>query len=241
MPHLRPRQRRQLVFDELGLSWACAQIARESSLDRSAALSHFDYRLGRALPEFTFVRQMRKNKRHSWAIRARVLRLLCERTGPVSNGEAVPQKISLAKAAVVLAVLASSLAVSSPAAADPAARALTDRYLFHSTIYEFWAAKRVQEHGDVLDWTDDGCSVPQAWANGPGGFNFLPACMRHDFGYRNYKRMGIRTPENRLLIDRQFKKDMYDECAKSRGKWAWRGAECRRYANRYYAAVRRWG
>jgi hypothetical protein len=133
--------------------------------------------------------------------------------------------------------------LATPAYADETPDQLADTYLFDSSIREFAAAKALHEHDDVLDWTDNGCSVPgkQVWRSSPGGFNFLPSCQRHDFGYRNYQKQGRFTEDNRQRIDDNFKSDLNAECNKSRGIWAWRGVECRQYANAYYQMVRAFG
>jgi hypothetical protein len=124
-----------------------------------------------------------------------------------------------------------------------AAAELVDHYLFRADIDEFLAAKKARDHSETLDWRDDGCSVPgnPLWADRPGGFNFWEACVRHDFGYRNYKKQERFTEDNRHRIDKNFLRDMNAECNKSRGFWAWRGVECRQYADRYYRAVRQFG
>lgn len=89
---------------------------------------------------------------------------------------------------------------------DPEA---TDRLLFSTSISNFLYAKSIKNPGS-LDWTDDGCSnSPDA----PAGYNFLPSCQRHDFGYRNYKKQGRFTDANRLRIDNNFKSDLYNQCA----------------------------
>lgn len=49
-----------------------------------------------------------------------------------------------------------------------------------------------------FDWSDDGCSCS---LDRPAGYDFLPSCYRHDFGYRNNKPL---TPEKKLSIDDKF-------------------------------------
>jgi hypothetical protein len=110
------------------------------------------------------------------------------------------------------------------------APAVTDDYLFGKSLSQFSALRSQAPYSDQLDWSSDGCS----WSpDNPFGFKFLPACHRHDFGYRNYKRQGRFTESTRLTIDNKFKSDMYDQCA---GNWA-----CNRTADLYYAAVREFG
>ncbi len=131
--------------------------------------------------------------------------------------------------------------VDSPRPQESNALAVTDDYLFQASIQQFLMHKRERANDELLNWSDDGCSVPQAWKDYPGGFNFRDSCLRHDFGYRNYKAQNRLTEANRLRIDKQFKDDLNRECKKSRGVWAARGVECRQYANTYYKAVRRFG
>jgi hypothetical protein len=109
-------------------------------------------------------------------------------------------------------------------------RAVTDDYLFARSLGEFGAIRAQQPYADQLDWSSDGCSSSP---DDPFGFTFLPACHRHDFGYRNYRRQGRFTEDNRLAIDNRFRSDMYGICGSN---W-W----CKRTADVYYWAVRQFG
>jgi hypothetical protein len=64
----------------------------------------------------------------------------------------------------------------------------------------------------TLDWTTDGCSAPVVGSAGRS-FNFRSACTRHDFGYRNYKRLMLFDELTREQIDRQFRFDIESSCA----------------------------
>lgn len=120
---------------------------------------------------------------------------------------------------------------SAQAALDPAQlRAVTDQYMYSTSLSGFQTLRSQQPYGDQLDWSSDGCSNSP---DNPFGFNLVRACYRHDFGYRNYKRQGRFTESNRLTIDNRFKTDMYTVCA---GNWA-----CNRFADAYYLAVRQFG
>ncbi|MFJ2033827.1 phospholipase [Streptosporangium sp. NPDC087985] len=111
----------------------------------------------------------------------------------------------------------------------------TDEFLFNVSIEVFLSNRAAQPYGDQLDWSSDGCS----WApDKPEGFNFLPSCQRHDFGYRNYKRQGRFNEDVRGKIDQNFKNDMYNVCNKYSGLESYKGVICRRTADTYYAAVR---
>ncbi|MGW0712486.1 phospholipase A2 [Streptomyces sp. NPDC002643] len=64
-------------------------------------------------------------------------------------------------------------------------------------------------------WTTNKCNSPAP--NSFGGYDFTPACVRHDFGYRNYRDLfgedNFRTkPNGRALIDEIFLQDMNAIC-----------------------------
>lgn len=131
--------------------------------------------------------------------------------------------------AVTGAVLAGSTTAS--AALDPAQlRQVTDQYIHSTSLNGFQNVRAQRPYGSQLDWSSDGCSNSP---DNPFGFNFVKACHRHDFGYRNYKRQSRFTETTRLSIDNRFKSDLYEICA---GNWA-----CNRTADVYYTAVRQFG
>ncbi|PPK67487.1 phospholipase [Actinokineospora auranticolor] len=136
-------------------------------------------------------------------------------------------------AATAVTVTATVVVGAGVAAADlPPAQlqSTTDGYLFGQSLNQFQSTRAAQPYANQLDWSSDGCSNSP---DNPFGFNFVKACYRHDFGYRNYKRQGRFTEDNRLRIDNNFKSDLYTICA---GNWA-----CNRTADIYYAAVRQFG
>ncbi|OAL00264.1 hypothetical protein IQ06DRAFT_347645 [Phaeosphaeriaceae sp. SRC1lsM3a] len=113
----------------------------------------------------------------------------------------------------------------------------TDEYLFNLALEDFLAVAKVQE-GKILglDWSTNGCSSAP---NTPFNFDFLPACIRHDFGYHNYiaqKRCGA---ENKKRIDKNFKNDLYTQCAVENEEI--KREACESVANVYYASVRVFG
>jgi len=131
--------------------------------------------------------------------------------------------------AVAGAVLAG--AGNASAALGPAQLTMvTDQYLYSTGLSAFQTVRSQHPYADQLDWGSDGCSSSP---DNPFGFNFVKACYRHDFGYRNYKRQGRFTEPNRLSIDNNFKADLYTIC---NGNWA-----CNRIADIYYGAVREFG
>ncbi|OAX83076.1 hypothetical protein ACJ72_02564 [Emergomyces africanus] len=110
----------------------------------------------------------------------------------------------------------------------------TDRLLFSSTIAQFTAARKAKDPPS-LNWNSDGCSK----SPDKPGFNFLPSCYRHDFGYRNYKAQDRFTRDNKKKIDKNFRSDLYNECAKEKDD----GKEeaCKDIADIYYWAVSAFG
>ncbi|WP_424185571.1 phospholipase [Actinokineospora sp. G85] len=109
-------------------------------------------------------------------------------------------------------------------------RSTTDSYLYTQSLNGFQTTRNNRPYASQLDWSSDGCSNSP---DNPFGFNFVKACYRHDFGYRNYKRQSRFTEANRLRIDNNFKEDLYEICA---GNWS-----CNRTADVYYSAVRQFG
>ena len=140
----------------------------------------------------------------------------------------------VARATITTAVVAGTVfagTATASAALDPSQlRQVTDQYLFSTSLTSFQTIRAQQPYRSQLDWSSDGCSNSP---DNPFGFNFVKACYRHDFGYRNYKRQSRFTENNRLSIDNNFKDDLYEICA---GNWA-----CNRTADVYYAAVRQFG
>lgn len=137
-------------------------------------------------------------------------------------------RATIAAAGVSAAIVAGTITADVAFAESP--EQLTDQYLYSTSLTQFQTLRAQQPHGDVLDWSSDGCSNSP---DNPFGFNLVKACYRHDFGYRNFKRQGRFTESNRLAIDNNFKDDMYEVC---NGNWA-----CNRFADTYYWAVRQFG
>jgi hypothetical protein len=78
---------------------------------------------------------------------------------------------------------------------------VTDQYLFSLTLPQF-SAKRNARDPATLDWTSDGCTSSP---DNPLGFNFVPACNRHDFGYHNYRKQNRFSESGKKRIDDNFK------------------------------------
>ena len=105
---------------------------------------------------------------------------------------------------------------------------------FTSFIREKYTLKRAYPH---LDWTTDGCSAPVVGNEGRS-FNFTYACTRHDFGYRNTKRLGQFNESIRLRIDEQFHRDLEASCA---NQFRTRKVRCLMWAETFFVAVRATG
>ncbi|CAM3671677.1 phospholipase [Kibdelosporangium persicum] len=108
--------------------------------------------------------------------------------------------------------------------------AVTDDYAFSKSLSQFTSIRNNRPYASQLDWSSDACS----WSpDNPFGFQFKPACHRHDFGYRNNKRQNRFTSAQKLRIDDKFKADMYSTCGSN--------SACKATAEVYYAAVRQFG
>jgi hypothetical protein len=135
----------------------------------------------------------------------------------------------LRRLAVTAAVAGTLLAGAGTAQAE-SAESITDTYLFSTSLSNFENTRNSRTHADQLDWSSDGCS----WSpDRPIGFDFLPGCHRHDFGYRNYKKQGRFSEANRKRIDDNLYSDLKSVC---HGNVA-----CNGTAWTYYQAVRKFG
>ncbi|MFB9908227.1 phospholipase [Allokutzneria oryzae] len=136
----------------------------------------------------------------------------------------------LTRGAMTIITMALAVVLGAGSAQAIDVRATTDDYLFAKSLAEFGQLRLQRPYDGDLDWSTDGCSSAP---DNPFGFELLPACHRHDFGYRNYKRQGRFDSANRLRVDDNFRADMYTRCDSN---WA-----CRRIADIYYYAVRTFG
>ncbi|SCL13852.1 phospholipase A2 [Micromonospora rhizosphaerae] len=81
-----------------------------------------------------------------------------------------------------------------------------------ATSYNAWNAARLNKAAwseYAFDWSTDYCSSSP---DNPLGFNFALSCYRHDFGYRNYKAMGLFSA-NKSRLDSAFYADLKRVCA----------------------------
>lgn len=84
----------------------------------------------------------------------------------------------------------------------------TDVLLFYDDLETFMVKRDAQDPPE-LNWHADGCSHSP---ENPLGFPFHPACVRHDFGYRNYKRQGRFNNKSKQRIDVNFHADLRHQC-----------------------------
>ncbi|WP_017538883.1 phospholipase [Nocardiopsis halophila] len=147
---------------------------------------------------------------------------------------AVPRAFTLRAVAAAFAAAVAVPMAAVPAQADTLPpeelRSITDRLVFEHTLDEFIAVSDRRPHEPQLDWSNDGCSMSP---DEPLGYDFNPGCVRHDFGYRNFKLQQRFDEANRLRIDNVFRDDLYGICD---GDWL-----CRGVADIYYSAVRGFG
>ncbi|KAL8677942.1 MAG: hypothetical protein Q9186_005665 [Xanthomendoza sp. 1 TL-2023] len=122
-----------------------------------------------------------------------------------------------------------------PPPPNPCTGAVVDNLVFNVPMPEFLAAKQAR-NPPCFDWSDDGCSCSP---DKPDGFDFLPACYRHDFGYRNNKALGRFDAAMKERVDDNFLRDLYGICNQYAGLEAFKGVECRRIADIYVEVVKK--
>jgi len=115
-----------------------------------------------------------------------------------------------------LVVLVTVLALLAPAGLASAA---TDKLTVLSswtqttvTSYNAWNSARQNQSAWAdyqFDWSTDYCSSSP---DNPIGFDFRLSCWHHDFGYRNYKAVGL-FPANKDRLDSMFYADLKRKCA----------------------------
>jgi hypothetical protein len=117
----------------------------------------------------------------------------------------------------VLTGLVLALVAGSPAAAAVTAEqklsVMSSWSQSSSASYNAWNAARTNQGAwadYAFEWSTDYCS---ASPDQPLGFDFRMPCWRHDFGYRNYKAMGV-FPANKSRIDSAFYFDLRAVCAR---------------------------
>lgn len=114
-------------------------------------------------------------------------------------------------------------------------RDLIDSAVFDMSLREFARGRSfMRRQHQQLDWATDYCSAPVVGDEGRS-FNFRNACMRHDFAYRNYRRLGILDAPMRDAVDGVFHRDLVESCLPKRVALRLR---CLAWAEVFYEAVR---
>ncbi|MDQ0988910.1 phospholipase A2 [Streptomyces sp. V3I7] len=143
-------------------------------------------------------------------------------------------KLASALATTVLALTGVAGTAAPSSATEPTVREQAD-VLMNLPYEQFNAAA----HVPPFNWTTDGCSVPTGFA--PYSRVFQPACVQHDFGYRNYgARWELKLDPTRSAkewIDGRFRTEMHRVCDNTY-TLPLTHAGCDNAAEAYYAAVR---
>ena len=137
----------------------------------------------------------------------------------------------------VLCTLIATACLSVSASPTPPAHAVADELVFKKSLTSFISTADAKGHDKRFDWSTDGCSAPIIGSSGRT-FDFLNACRRHDFAYRNFSRIDNGkwwTEALRARIDAVFKKDMSADCAKRN---ALDKKSCLGWMSIFYEAVR---
>jgi hypothetical protein len=112
---------------------------------------------------------------------------------------------------------------------------LVDR-LMAGELDAFLAYRVSPDRDPRLDFSTDLCTAPVLGSSGPA-YDFTQACLRHDFGYRNYGPMGTLDAQRRR-VDERFLADMRASCLQRPGEQVIR---CLGWARTYYRGVRAFG
>jgi hypothetical protein len=85
-------------------------------------------------------------------------------------------------------------------------------YLVRLDDKRFWHERNNSrpKYSSRIDWSTDYCSFSRD--TGPS-FDFRIACAHHDFGYRNYKRLGLFDNTHKRYVDNVFYRDMRAHCS----------------------------
>jgi len=140
--------------------------------------------------------------------------------------------------AVVLS-LVGLVGLAQPAAAAPADKPAVLASFTQTSVSSyntFFAARADQAAWAAygFDWSTDKCSDSP---DNPLGFPFANGCIRHDFGYRNYKAIGA-FGANKPRLDNMLLADLERVCARYSGL---KKAACDSLAHTYYQAVHVFG
>ena len=104
------------------------------------------------------------------------------------------------------------------------------------SLDEFLSYRSAEDRDQRLDFSTDECTAPVFGSSGRT-YDFTDACLRHDFGYRNYGPLGL-IEERRRSVDERFLADMQAHCATRPHAEV---VSCLGWARDYYRAVRTFG
>lgn len=133
------------------------------------------------------------------------------------------------------------LTIASPAAAVTFEQKVAAVDSFTQTpvsSYNSWLSARNNQGAWAdynFDWSTDLCSSSP---DNPLGFDFKMSCARHDFGYRNYKRLSLFTSSAKTRVDSAFYEDLKRKCATYN---VFVRPACYSLAWTYYQAVKAFG
>lgn len=140
----------------------------------------------------------------------------------------------------MLVAVASTITFSGPVVEFSPTQVSNDMATIDMVLFDLELATFIRQRSALrrtypqLIWTTDGCSAPIVGESGRS-FNFRNACIRHDFGYRNYKARGLFSTDSRMRIDEQFRRDLFTLCAPRVRTFKVR---CAAWAEIFFAAVR---
>jgi hypothetical protein len=139
---------------------------------------------------------------------------------------------------IVISMLVAASTLVASTSSDPAALRVVENGLFETDLASFTKFVRTNKRlHPSLDWKTDYCSAPLVGSTGRS-FDFRVPCHRHDFGYRNMKRLGRWDESIRGRIDERFRDDMHTTCTK---RGITQRFNCFVWAETFYRAVRVWG
>ncbi|MDQ1026925.1 hypothetical protein QF035_004507 [Streptomyces umbrinus] len=144
--------------------------------------------------------------------------------------------VSLSTATLALTAALLPATPASAAPADKAAVLSSWTQTGETSNNAFLAARANQSTWSAygFDWSTDHCTTSP---DNPFGFPFANACVRHDFGYRNYKAAGS-FDANKSRVDDAFYADLKRACTVYSGV---KKASCDATAWTYYQAVDKLG
>jgi hypothetical protein len=116
---------------------------------------------------------------------------------------------------IPVTTLMAVIALADPAAAvtyEQKVATLSSFTQVGSTSYNTWNNARLNQGSwtdYAFDWSTDYCSSSP---DNPVGFDFKLSCYHHDFGYRNYKAVGLFSA-NKSRLDSMFYDDLKRKCS----------------------------